>query len=304
MISDHFTGGDRRPGAGFYNEVARAVNRAAELKRSVYNDRTVPDKNHTERLVIDVINITGQLCPCFSVLEIDDPLGRSGNNIDILNYILQHGIIYKGRVPTGGEGRTAVITLNGLRPDEINKAVIMGIVPCAVDVVDVSHRFAKPIAGNTTMLESSGSGNIRLVLEPLQTGVQVVDVMLGFGGAAASIPGDTCFLVTPVSNGFPNRPLVGNALPETTVGFNACRAGLGRLLSKPTGQPLKVYTIDENGFVVPKLDAEDNPLYYKLLTLAENDMSSHYPAYDEQNMPTFNEVEEYGEWSGIAPLYR
>ena len=56
MIADNFTGGDRQPGADFFNQVARAVNRAAELKRSVYNDRTVPDKNHTERLVIPVLN--------------------------------------------------------------------------------------------------------------------------------------------------------------------------------------------------------------------------------------------------------
>jgi hypothetical protein len=68
----------------------------------------------------------------------------------------------------------------------------MGIIPCSVNVLDTSHRFAQPVPGNTTKLESSESGNIRLVLPPSATGEQVIDVMLGFGGGGdgGSVPQD------------------------------------------------------------------------------------------------------------------
>ena len=182
MIKDNFTRGSKYPGAEYFNAVARASNLAMDLKQSVHNEAAPNNNGLTGQVVIKVENTTGQPLPRLSVLEIDNPLGRGGNAADIQNFVLNQGIIYKGWVPTGGSERTAVITLTALRPGEINKAVIMGIITCPVDVLDVSHRFATPIEDDTTKLESSESGNIRLVLQPSQTGTQMIDVMLGFGG--------------------------------------------------------------------------------------------------------------------------
>ena len=189
MIQDNFAKGDRHPGHEFYNAVARAANLAIDLKQSVHNAVEISNDVLTGQVVIDVVAgnaVTGQALPRLSVLEIDDPLWRTGNDNEIKNNVLNRGIAYRGEIPTGENGKTAVITLTNLRPGEINKAVIMWIVPCVVDVLDTAHRFARPIAENTTMLESSDSGNIRLVLEPTRTGVQVVDVMLGFGGGGTA----------------------------------------------------------------------------------------------------------------------
>ena len=78
--------------------------------------------------------------------------------------MLNYGIIYRGMVPTGEEGRTVVV-LDALYPDEVNRGIIMGIVPCAVNVLDLSHRFARPIAGNPLMLESSVAYHVAFMLQ-------------------------------------------------------------------------------------------------------------------------------------------
>ena len=79
--------------------------------------------------------------------------------------MLNYGIIYRGMVPTGEAGRTVVVVLDALYPDEVNRGIIMGIVPCAVNVLDLSHRFARPIAGNPLMLESSDTYHVAFMLQ-------------------------------------------------------------------------------------------------------------------------------------------
>jgi hypothetical protein len=94
------------------------------------------------------------------------------------------------------------------------------------------------------------------------------------------------------------------ASADSPEGFNAWRAGLGQLASLPPGKPLKVYKVDTNtNTLIPKQDESNNPFYYKALTLARDESIAVYPVYHEHGMPTFHEVEHYGEWNGIAPLY-
>ena len=318
MFRDNYKKGDKLPNtADYFNELAKAANLAREIKRSVYNDGASNNNTLTGQVVIQVENATGISLPRLSILEIDNPVGRIGNLQEITDFVLNHGIIYRGWVPNGEEGRTAVITLTNLFPGEVNDAAIMGIITCPVEVLDVSHRFARPLVDNTFQLVSSESGNIRLVLQPSQPGMQMLDVMLGFGGGGTAaptepsttitapviIPASTAPVIIPASNG-----LTGNhsELFELCNSNNAFTINATRMGMAKTGhEPLMVYHII-NGNVVPKTIGTQQ-LYYRDLTWKQNDESWHEFTSDrieQAIMQTGDEqVPAYIGWASLAALY-
>lgn len=62
-----------------------------------------------------------------------------------------------------------LITQAPIETDKIGIAAVAGVTVAQVSVSDASHRFARPIAGNTLTLESATSGPVR-ILGPYATG--------------------------------------------------------------------------------------------------------------------------------------
>ena len=82
MIKDNFKRGDKIPNSDFFNAVAKGANLAMDLKKSVLNDTELSHNVLTGHSVVKVVNLTGMMLPRFSVLEIRNPLWRSGDYQD------------------------------------------------------------------------------------------------------------------------------------------------------------------------------------------------------------------------------
>ena len=186
-------------------------------------------------------------------------------------------------------------------PGQVVPACVSGVSIVELFVQSPNHQYAVPNAGYTMTTADSGGAKILWRQEkPGDDGKIWGLVLFPVSAAPSAIVGDSCRIVVPVSNGFTNRPIIATASTDTTQGWNCVRSGLGKLQSARTGAPLMVYTVLDDA-VVPKLDGNGNPIFYKSLSLQTN--AEDFPVYDTNGMPQFNEISDYGIWNGVAGLY-
>jgi hypothetical protein len=62
-----------------------------------------------------------------------------------------------------------VITFDSIQSNQIGRAVATGVTVALVDVIDDTHQYARPVAGDATMLRSAEDGPVRLLL-PVSSG--------------------------------------------------------------------------------------------------------------------------------------
>lgn len=93
---------------------------------------------------------------------------------------------FSGDVPddSSGDFPPFAVPLEEASSAETVRAIYSGVVIASVDVVSVSHRCARPVAGETGHLESCVVGPARLLYRPLDTGVQTCIVYLTGGPPA------------------------------------------------------------------------------------------------------------------------
>ena len=101
---------------------------------------------------------------------------------------INSAVIFEGNAPSGDGAETVCITLNATSPEMLSPAVITGAVGCIVDITDINHRYAVPIQGDITKLQSFESGVIK-ILNPVETtGKQFCYVLLGGGPGGGEAP--------------------------------------------------------------------------------------------------------------------
>ena len=190
-------------------------------------------------------------------------------------------------------------------PNQIVPACVSGVSIVELSVQSPEHQYAVPNAGYTMTTAESGGAKILWKQDSAGTdgkiwGLVLFPVSAAPGTTAPPVSRDFCQILTPVSNGFVNRPVVAAAEIDTTFGWNGARSGLGSLQSRGAGSPLRVYGVSE-GMVVPRVDGNGSPLFYRSPSLVRNDAG--FPVYDDVEMPRFKEVSGYGAFNGIAGLY-
>lgn len=133
-------------------------------------------------VILDITNNTGADIPINGVLEINglqiEPTYNDG--------ILQNHPILDGQTPSGSDVPIA-ITLQPARDGDTVQAVVVGVVPCKVDVQDTDHQFAVPTNGENAKLESATTGGVRILYKPAATGDQDCLVQLPVSGGAARL---------------------------------------------------------------------------------------------------------------------
>jgi hypothetical protein len=83
-------------------------------------------------------------------------------------------------VPSGPNSENFwAITRHQIAGDEIGEAQVAGVCIARVDVLDIEHRFARVVSGEN-VLESAGSGPVRLVQLATGTGEQELVVQLRY----------------------------------------------------------------------------------------------------------------------------
>jgi len=287
MIRDDFRRGSGLPSSDWHNAVARAANQAADLKKSSHNHVATNNNVLSGQVAIHIKNCTGRFLPRLSVVSVCYPMGQDGGTgriaghpVNIRDFVLNQGIIYEGWVPTDTEDTwTPAITLSDLYPGEINKAVIMGIVPCLVDIQSDTHGFADIIPGNTDMLQSVEEGKIRIIKQSLPRdrnpdGVQPVDVLLGFsegGGCTGHTPSNSRIRLVQRKELFPAceyktlQNVHGCTLEysddnvDWTVSntFNIVGGRMTCTFNNPSPDPHRYWRINLRGFALPE-DPDDS----------------------------------------------
>jgi len=183
-------------------------NKTAEAYRAgKFQTPETPLPNTQNPVVISIQNKTGEFAGIFSVLALGESVNLVGTDIDrALPDGIRKDVTFEGTQPRGDGAETVCITLGISRPDTMVSAVLTGAVGCVVDVRSTSHRYAVPVSGNSTKLQSSETGVIR-ILNPLRhTGEQFCYILLGGGGEGG---GET-----------KTRAVVLVAIPATPANFD------------------------------------------------------------------------------------
>jgi len=71
-----------------------------------------------------------------------------------------------------------VVPIDPIEAEGFGRAAVAGVTVAAVNVTDLTHRYAVPVAGTTTSFASAAGGPVRLLHVPILTGVQNLLVRL------------------------------------------------------------------------------------------------------------------------------
>lgn len=143
-------------------------------------------------LKLSILNgtATATLSP-FSVLKIDAPLENVG--VDIYN---NSTTSFKGLAPTANTD-TIVVTQVDLDKDTIGPAVYLGVTPVKVLVNDATHKYARPVVGQTGYMESATAGPAIILWKAATSGtvfaiINLLGVTSFTGDGSGGDGGGTC----------------------------------------------------------------------------------------------------------------
>jgi hypothetical protein len=166
--------GDRTLSAAAWNEMLETVAFVRQLKRTGAGDSLFGRSRTTAK----VKNTTGGTLARFAVVQLGVPLVTPTANLEEFQALP----MMEATAPTDGTGRVAILA-EPAEAGAIVSAVVSGAVACQVDVGSTGHGFATVVGGDTTKLQSTAAGPIRLLSGPTTTGVQWAYVLLQAGSA-------------------------------------------------------------------------------------------------------------------------
>ena len=174
-------------------------NKAAEAFRAgQFQSLETEYRESDNPVVITVQNKTGKFAGIFSVFALGESINLTGTDIDeAMPDGINKDVRFEGNTPDGDGVETICITLDASEKETLVSAVIIGAVGCAVDVLDSSHRYAVPVGGEVTKLQSSESGVIKILNPVTETGKQFCYVLLGGGGTSSEAAPGKVQLVQP-----------------------------------------------------------------------------------------------------------
>lgn len=139
-------------------------------------------------------NATGTVLPSFSVLCYSDPIVDPA----ITQLDSQKRPAFKADVPVS-ESDPFVITWASLGPNDVGRVITSGYAVVQVDVSNLAHRKARPIAGNTANLKSVSDNGVPILAPKTFTefGVQWCGVLLA-GSTGGCCPEDSPSFTIPL----------------------------------------------------------------------------------------------------------
>jgi len=187
----------------------------------------------TPSLTILVRNDTGGDLSAGYIVAISDKIG------DPVNEPIPFGRrpVVAGDMPASATDLIAILT-EPIPEDEFGRAVVMGIAVCEVEINDVGHGYAVPIAADETKLESAASGPVRIEWKESSGAIRRCVVLLGnfqTGGSfeAQEVDGTPS---TTTRIDFPNTSLTDNG--DGTVTLKSASATAIGLVNLTDGQSM------------------------------------------------------------------
>jgi len=187
--------------------------------------------------------------PAFSVLAYGDPVGPSPEDGVGERHAVQERPCFQGATPTD-PCDPFVITLEPIAGQKIGRAACAGAVVVQIAVSDEAHTHARPLAGTTAHLISSGVG-VPVVWKESGTGTKWAIVLLG--GCSGVALGGNYYAVNPLAEFFdaPDTDrsfcLVGSSYVVARATVAKIPAGMGVLLFATANFEV-CYTLGESDF--------------------------------------------------------
>ena len=245
-------------------------NKTAEAYRAgKFQSLENPSSDSPSPVVITIQNKTGKYANVFSVLSLGESINLVGADIDrAMPDGINKNVAFEGNEPAGDE--TVCITLNAIHPDALVSAVISGAVGCVVDVVSIGHRYAVPVYGDITKLQSSESGIIKILNPLTETGEQFCYVLLGGGGTGGEPSAPRKARLVQPKELFPaceykSLQNVGGCSLEysddnenwTTAATFDIAGRVQRTFTNPSADPHRYWRINLKGFSKPETPNDD-----------------------------------------------
>lgn len=184
--------------------------------------------------VVTVKNATGADVPRFGILALTDPIiTAAANETEFKRETNFIGTAW------GPSSTQFAVTLEPLAANAIGTAVLIGVVPCRVDVQSAADDTCGPVSGETDRL-ASGSGNARIVWKEAGTGERWAYVLLNGGADGGQVTDSTGYRANPI----PLDPLVPGTgsithdemVIDPTPGFQLWEAPVSDLVPTPSGK--------------------------------------------------------------------
>lgn len=173
--------------AEVYNAFIDAARAFREQQHDMGGGASALVRQHA--IFVRVRNQTGQNLERFTVVALRTPIILPENNVAEF----KSQVAFNAELPTPPlENETIAILTEPLATDAIGRAVVAGATPAKVNVLDLSHRFAEPVAGEPGF-KSAPCGRARILWREAATGERWAVVLLsGCGCCSGSVVTDCC----------------------------------------------------------------------------------------------------------------
>lgn len=197
---------------------------AAEYVKNLQSDQGgSPLKNGNYSGVVLLKNGESTLFPRFSAMAVADVLIRPEANEP--EFTGRCPAFLGRKVTSAYEEYPYAVLLEPVDAGKIGRALLLGIVPAKVNILDPGHQFAEPVSGDSAgALQSAADGVARILWKAGNTGTQWC--MLQLGGAGSGGGGDDRVHLCRVTGGSAGA---GYAVDVYADGWESGRTGTGVL---------------------------------------------------------------------------
>lgn len=168
---------------GTVNKSLSILRKAEKTLLGKAQDKTLRNDPVGPTCRILVRNDTGSTLLALSCVEIGDPTISAVN----APFELMRHPMFAADTPTASDVAFA-ITEEPIPAGQYGRAVVLGVVPCDLNVTDTGHGYAAPVSGST-VLTSAATGPARILWSEGGTGTQKAVILIdrqGSGGSATA----------------------------------------------------------------------------------------------------------------------
>lgn len=156
---------------------------AAEYVKNLQSDqRGGPLRNGNSSGVVLLKNGEGTLFPQFSALVLTDMLIKP--SVNEKEFTGKTPAFLGRRMVENFAEYPYAILLEPIAPGKIGKALLLGVIPVKITILDADHKFAEPIPGSAAgAMQSADSGVARILWKAGNSGNQWCMLQLGGAGS-------------------------------------------------------------------------------------------------------------------------
>lgn len=164
---------------GTVNKSLSILRKAEKTLFAKTQDKTLRNDPVGPTCRILIRNDTGSTLLALSCVEIGDPTISAVN----APFELMRHPMFAADTPTASDVAFA-ITEEPIPAGQYGRAVVLGVVPCDVNITDTGHGYAAPVSGST-VLTSAATGPARILWSEGGTGTQKAVVLIDRQGAGS-----------------------------------------------------------------------------------------------------------------------